>query len=103
MTTVINKVANRLREDNVVRVGFGWDAKPNDGTFACITTTLDRARWLISAARRQLMAEDLFFMSNNLPDIEYEKLPGIATHRRDGYVLGHWRESGQQRCTCDLA
>ncbi len=100
--TLVNKVANRLRNGSIVRIGFGQNVV-YDGTFACITTTSDRARWLISAARRQIVAEDLFFLSGSGFSVEeYNERTGVATHRRDGYVLGHWRKPGQARCNCDV-
>ncbi len=101
--TMVNKVADQLRLRGVSRVGFDKGVV-YDGTFACITTTVARARWLISAARRQIIAEDLFFLSGAGFSVEeYVERDGVATHRRDGYVLGHWRKPGQQRCTCNAS
>lgn len=99
--TLIEKVADQLRNGSIVRVGFGQHARTLD--VACVTTTVARARWLISAARRQIGAEDLFFLSGAGFSIkEYNERTGVATHRRDGYVLGHWRKPGQAICHCDV-
>ncbi len=99
--TKIDIVANELRDHQVVRIGFQHPPEPLDVPVVIQTTRPDQARWLISQAARDIAMEDrLFLIARRVESLFQTK--GVATHRRQGYVLGHWRDAGVDRCDCDI-
>ncbi len=99
MTTKVDTVVWELRYRELVRVGFDYPTETTEMSVCVTTTRPDQARWLISQASRNIAAEDAFFLAGAGLTVVHR---GVATHRRQGYVLGHWRSTEIQRCGCDL-